>query len=170
MGWKKPLCKSKRPSQLLIKVCFEFLAPSAAPESVSAYNLSSTSIVVTWSRVPDDSLNGILQSYRVMLREALQSSRPKTIMVADASLSVIISSLKKFTVYSVWVAAVTVVAGPNSAAVIVSTDEDGKFLLIQHFVDIFSNFLGLFRKCKKTNHGLLKSTRSRLKGLWNNGI
>ena len=165
MGWKKPLCKSQRPSRLLIKVCFEFLAPSAAPESVSAYNLSSTSIVVTWSRVPDDLLNGILQSYRVMLREASQSSRPKTIMVANASLSVIISSLKKFTVYSVWVAAVTVVSGPNSAAVIVSTDEDGKLLLIQHFMDMFSNFLGLLRKCEKTNHDLLKSARSRLKEL-----
>ena len=165
MGWKKPLCKSQRPSRLLIKVCFEFLAPSAAPESVSAYNLSSTSIVVTWSRVPDDLLNGILQSYRVMLRGVSQSSRPKTIMVANASLSVIISSLKKFTVYSVWVAAVTVVSGPNSAAVIVSTDEDGKLLLIQHFMDMFSNFLGLLRKCEKTNHGLLKSARSRLKEL-----
>ena len=165
MGWKKLLFKSKRPSRLLIKVCFEFLAPSAAPGSVSAYNLSSTSIVVTWSRVPDDLLNGILQSYRVMLREASQSSRPKTIMVANASLSVIISSLKKFTVYSVWVAALTVVSGPNSAAVIVSTDEDGKLLLIQHFMDMFSNFLGLLRKCKKTNHGLLKSARSRLKEL-----
>lgn len=165
MGWKKPLCKSQRPSRLLIKVCFEFLAPSAAPESVSAYNLSSTSIVVTWSRVPDDLLNGILQSYRVMLREASQSSHPKTFMVANASLSVIISSLKKFTVYSVWVAAVTVVSGPNSAAVIVSTDEDGKLLLIQHFMDMFSDFLSLLRKCKKTNHGLLKSARSRLKEL-----
>lgn len=165
MGWKKPLCKSQRPSRLLIKVCFEFLAPSAAPESVSAYNVSSTSIAVTWSRVPDDLLNGILQSYRVMLREASQSSRPKTIMVANASLSVIISSLKKFTVYSVWVAAVTVVSGPNSAAVIVSTDEDGKLLLIQHFMDMFSNFLGLLRKCEKTNHCLLKSARSRLKEL-----
>ena len=165
MGWKKPLCKSQRPSRLLIKVCFEFLAPSAAPESVSAYNLSSTSIVVTWSRVPDDLLNGILQSYRVMLREASQSSRPKTIMVANSSLSVIVSSLKKFTVYSVWVAAVTVVSGPNSAAFNVSTDEDGKLLLIQHFMDMFSNFLGLLRKCKKTNHGLLKSARSRLKEL-----
>ena len=165
MGWKKPLCKSQRPSRLLIKVCFEFLAPSAAPESVSAYNISSTSIVVTWSRVPDNLLNGILQSYHVMLREASQSSRPKTIMVANSSLSVIVSSLKKFTVYSVWVAAVTVVSGPNSAAFNVSTDEDGKLLLIQHFMEMFSNFLGLLRKCKKTNHGLLKSARSRLKEL-----
>ena len=65
-----------------------------------------------------------------MLREASQSSHPKTIMVANTFLSVIISSLKKFTVYSVWVAAVTVVVGPNSAAFNVATDEDGKLLLI----------------------------------------
>lgn len=146
--WKIPLSKSKKPSRFYIKACFNFLAPSAAPENVNAYNLSSTSIVVTWSPVPDDLLNGILQSYRVMLREDSQSSHPKTIMVANTSLSVTISFLKKFTVYSVWVAAVTVVTGPNSAAVIVSTDEDGTLLHIQHFMNIFSNFLGLFKKCK----------------------
>lgn len=163
MGWKKPLCKSKRPSRLLIKVRFGFLAPSAAPGSVSAHNLSSTSIIVTWSRVPDDLLNGILQSYRVMLREASQSSHPKTIMVANTSLSVTISSLKKFTVYSVWVAAVTVVAGPNSDAVIVSTDEDGKFLLFQCFMDIFYNFLGLIRKWKKRTTAFFEISSKTLK-------
>ena len=107
---------------------FDFIAPSSAPDNVNAYNLSSTSIVVTWSPVPDELLNGILQSYRVFLRQAsdVEISPPMKFILGNTSLSVIISSLKKFTVYSVWVAAVTVLAGPNSSVVIVSTDEDGK--------------------------------------------
>ena len=109
---------------------FTFLAPSAPPENVTAYNLSSTSVMVTWFPVPDDMLNGILQSYRVVYREAFSvNSAQLEIEVANTSLSVIITSLKKFTVYSVWVKAVTVAEGPSSAVVNVSTDEDGKVVL-----------------------------------------
>lgn len=109
---------------------FTFLAPSAPPVNVTAYNLSSTSVMVTWFPVPDDMLNGILQSYRVVYRKASSVNSAQLEMeVANTSLSVIISSLKKFTVYSVWVKAVTVAEGPSSAVVNVSTDEDGKVVL-----------------------------------------
>lgn len=52
------------------------------------------------------------------------------IAVGNMSLSVVISALKKFTVYSVWVKAVTRAAGPSSTALNVSTDEDGKACII----------------------------------------
>lgn len=48
------------------------------------------------------------------------------IVVGNTSLSVVISALKKFTVYSVWVKAATRAAGPSSTALNVSTDEDGE--------------------------------------------
>ena len=48
------------------------------------------------------------------------------ISVGNTSLTVGISDLKKFTVYSVWVKAVTRVVGPSSKALNVSTDEDGE--------------------------------------------
>ena len=93
-------------------------------------------MMVTWFPVPDDMLNGILQSYRVVYREASSvNSAQLEVEVANTSLSVIISSLKKFTVYSVWVQAVTVAEGLSSAVVNVSTDEDGKVLL---FIITFS--------------------------------
>ena len=86
--------------------------------------------MVTWLPVADDLLNGILQSYRVLYREASDGNSPATeIVMGNSSLSVVILSLKKFTMYSVWVKAVTVRAGPSSAVINVSTDEDGKLFL-----------------------------------------
>ena len=92
-------------------------APSAPPENVTAYNLSSTSVNVTWFPVPTHLLNGLLQSYRVFYREVSVKYLPTMeIAVGNTSLSVVISALKKFTVYSVWVKAVTGAAGPSSVA------------------------------------------------------
>lgn len=89
--------------------------------------------MVTWFPVPDEFLNGVLQSYRVFYSKTSNvSDSPMEIVVGNTTLSVVISSLKKFTVYSVWVKAVTVGAGPSSAIVNVSTDEDGKPILLLH--------------------------------------
>lgn len=110
---------------------FSFPAPRVPPKNVTAYNLTSTSVNVTWFPVPNHLLNGILQSYRVFYREAfVKNSPPMEIAVGSTSLSVVISALKKFTVYSVWVKAVTRAAGPSSTALNVSTDEDGKACII----------------------------------------
>ena len=48
------------------------------------------------------------------------------IAVGNTSFVVVISDLKKFTVYSVWVKAVTGTVGPSSMVLNVSTDEDGE--------------------------------------------
>ena len=91
--------------------------------------------MVTWFPVPHEFLNGVLQFYRVLYSETSNvSDPPMEMVVGNATLSVVISSLKKFTVYSVWVKAVTVGAGPSSAIVNVSTDEDGKPILLLHSI------------------------------------
>ena len=92
--------------------------------------------MVTWFPVPDDLLNGILQSYRVLYRKASdESSPPVEIVVGNASLYVVISSLMKYTVYSVWVKAVTFAEGPNSAVVNVYTHEAGTPYLLAFIVN-----------------------------------
>lgn len=69
----------------------------------------------------------MLQSYRVFYREvAVEHSPSIKIAVGNATLTVVISALKKFTVYSVWVKAVTKAVGPSSTARNVSTGEDGE--------------------------------------------
>ena len=102
-------------------------APSAPPENVMSYNLSATSIYVTWSPVQEEFLNGILRAYQVFYRKSSDTiSSPMEIFSTVSSPSVNISDLDKFTVYSVWVKAVTTAAGPSSIVVNVTTGEDGK--------------------------------------------
>ena len=55
------------------------------------------------------------------------------IAIGNTSLSVVISALKKFTVYSVWVKAVSRAAGPSSTALNVSTDEDGEAGILEYY-------------------------------------
>ena len=113
--------------KLVQLLTFSFPGPSVPPENVTAHNLSSTSVNVTWFPVPKDLLNGILQSYRVFYREASDKNSPSMeIDVGNASLFAVISDLKKFTVYSVWVKAVARTVGPSSTVLNVSTDEDGE--------------------------------------------
>nr|XP_058971065.1 uncharacterized protein LOC131797458 [Pocillopora verrucosa] len=100
-------------------------APSAPPENVMSYNLSATSIYVTWSPVQEEFLNGILRAYQVFYRKSSDTiSSPMEIFLTVSSPSVNISDLAKFTVYSVWVKAVTTAAGPSSIVVNVTTGED----------------------------------------------
>ena len=89
--------------------------------------------MVTWFPIPDELLNGLLQSYRVLYSETSNvKDPPMETVVGSTTLSVVISSLKKFTVYSVWVKAVTIGLGPSSAIVNVSTDEDGELLFLHN--------------------------------------
>ena len=69
----------------------------------------------------------MLESYRVFYREvSVEHSPSMKIAVGNTTLTVVISALKKFTVYSVWVKAVTRAVGPSSTALNVSTGEDGE--------------------------------------------
>ena len=119
---------SQKPSlSYLVILCFLSPAPSAPPENVMSYNLSVTSIYVTWSPVQEEFLNGILRAYQVFYRKSSDTiSSPMEIFLTVSSPSVNISDLAKFTVYSVWVKAVTTAAGPSSIVVNVTTGEDGK--------------------------------------------
>ena len=94
---------------------------------MTAYNLSSTSVYVTWFPVPEESQNGIIRAYQVLYRNAYDKKSPaKEISVENSTLSVVISDLEKFTVYYIWVKAVTVATGPSSNVLDVITDEDGE--------------------------------------------
>ena len=93
-----------------------FLAPSV-PVQVTAYNISSTSIMVTWQ--PPISPNGIVRSYRIELTTGGVADNTYTV-----NTSIIINMLEKFTTYQIQVFATTVAEGDGSVIVIVTTNED----------------------------------------------
>ena len=99
---------------------FYFTAPTA-PLNVTARNVSSTSIMVTWQSpmIP----NGIVRSYRV---EFTRTTDNVVDDVNTTNTSVVIDMLEKFTMYQVQVFATTVAEGNGSDIVNVTTDEDSE--------------------------------------------
>ena len=96
-------------------------APSAAPNSVSVSEVTSSSITVQWGAVPCIHRNGEITGYSVQYG-VVDSESTQTISVSG-DFSGVISNLESSTDYSIKVAAMNSVSiGPYSDAVIAQTD------------------------------------------------
>ena len=113
---------------LLLLNFLPYSPASSAPVNVTAHNLSSTSIMVTWQ--PPLTPNGIIRSYHV---EVFASSTGDVVNeITTTNTSVIITMLEKFTTYEVQVFATTITEGDGSDVVTVTTDEDSELLAYTH--------------------------------------
>nr|XP_056701450.1 receptor-type tyrosine-protein phosphatase S isoform X1 [Euleptes europaea] len=101
--------------------------PSAPPQDVKCVSVRSTAILVSWRPPPAESQNGVLDGYSVRYR-ALDSedTEPREVNdIAPSTNQILLESLEKWTEYRVTIAAHTKVGpGPESAPVIIRTDED----------------------------------------------
>ena len=106
--------------------------PTAAPLGVSAYNISSTSLLISWNPPPKGKQNGIIRRYTVYFHARnLPKSDAATINLNSTALQTLINGLNIFTYYKVSVSASTKVGeGPQSNEVTVRTDEDRKQIII----------------------------------------
>ena len=94
---------------------------------MQSYNTSSTSVNVTWHRVPTGFVHGILRGYRVFYSRTKDSgANMMQAVVPSNKRHVQLTALEKFTNYTIQVAAFTRIGnGAMSQALTVSTDEDG---------------------------------------------
>ena len=96
-------------------------APSAAPNSVSVYAMSSTALNVQWGPVPCIEQNGDITGYIVCVLESGEMERYDD--VGDVN-EVTISELTPSTTYSIQVAAVNSIdTGPYSDLIIIDTPD-----------------------------------------------
>ena len=95
-------------------------APSAAPNSVSLSEVTSSSITVQWGAVPCIHRNGDITGYSVLLMTSGEDDR---IVVVDDDREGTISGLTPSTEYTVSVAAVNSQGtGPYSDGIVQSTN------------------------------------------------
>ena len=132
----------------MLTFCFLFscrLVPSLPPQDIKIQNSSSTSISVQWKPIPKYHVNGILLGIKLFYRSAPRdnsivfSSRARRsteedwseytiITLQPGALSYEMTSLKKFTNYSVSILGFTSKGDGNvSQQFVVSTDEDGQY-------------------------------------------
>ena len=110
--------------------CFFFIVvvPNAPPDNVRGNNETSTNIFVQWDEVPADNQNGIIVNYTVTYTELPDGSQTDEVVVIAPKRNASLTTLIKFTNYSITVFASTAKGGGNrSEPIIVITDEDSEY-------------------------------------------
>eukprot|EP00731_Ephydatia_muelleri_P029842 Em0021g365a len=95
-------------------------APSP-PLNVMAYNISSTSIMVTWQ--PPLTPNGIIRGYQVNYF-VTRGNGATSVVDTNVTDSTLLTGLSIYTTYTIFVRAKTVIYGNNSTVIMVATNED----------------------------------------------
>ena len=107
---------------------FIVVVPNAPPDNVRGNNETSTSIFVQWDEVPADNQNGIIVNYTVTYTELPDGSPTDEVVVIAPKRNASLTTLIKFTNYSITVFASTAKGGGNrSEPIIVITDEDSEY-------------------------------------------
>lgn len=107
-------------------------APSAPPQEVRLFSLSSTSIKVSWVAPPTDSRHGDIVSYSLAYQAPTgeDTERHQVSGISADFTSYVLEDLEKWVEYLVWVRAHTDVGpGPESPAARIRTKEDGMFMM-----------------------------------------
>ena len=102
---------------------FVYIAPAGSPLSLSAIALGATSIQISWQPPLPYLLNGMLRDYSI---EVVSNRTGEVFSYFTPTQSIVVSSLRPYTVYLCRVAAVTVGTGPFSQLFTVLTAAAGK--------------------------------------------
>ena len=97
--------------------------PTRSPQTPTAVTRDSMTIFCSWSPPPTDHHNGIIVEYRINVTEVITG---RAFVRVSTTTSLEITSLHPDYVYSWVVTAVTVGAGPYTAASTIRTPEDGQ--------------------------------------------
>ena len=106
---------------------FISISETGAPQNVTGYNTSSTSILVLWDEVPANQHNGIITGYTITYQSQTENHNGNVSADPDDRQKNI-TGLKEYVNYNITVFASTVKGdGPHSSPVlVVRTDQDSK--------------------------------------------
>ncbi|XP_048583941.1 uncharacterized protein LOC5510390 isoform X2 [Nematostella vectensis] len=93
------------PESFYINVTTQQDAPSAAPESIQANIINSTSVRIYWEPPVNTEQNGIILGYKIFIKETIQSNKTRSFSSCYTVQQ--IDHLNKFSQYNVQVAAFT---------------------------------------------------------------
>lgn len=103
------------------------LVPSSPPAAVVVANQSSTSVSVSWRRVPKEHRRGKIIAYVVKITDVSTETSTEKVYNDSNILNVTIDGLKKYTLYRVTVSAKTSKGASNASREYkLRTAEDGK--------------------------------------------
>ena len=98
------------------------IAPSSGPV-ISDYFANSTSLFLEWTPPSQDTWNGIIQEYHIVVEEDITGT---TWTYRTSNVYKTITNLHPYYVYVCSVHAVTIAMGPSSESVYITTQEESK--------------------------------------------
>ena len=103
-----------------------WIGPSAPPQNVTTMVINSTAISVSWSLPPFLDQNGDIIAYQLMITNQNRTNSSAFVVNVTNMTYYIVTGLEEFEVYSIEIAAGTVIGfGPFSDAVSDQTFDDG---------------------------------------------
>lgn len=103
--------------------CFCFLGPSQAPQHVEPTAYNSSSVYLKWNPPPEDSHNGVIVSYQVVIQGGASWDVLSNVTVSASTPTLLLTNLTSGVRYRVMIAAVTKIGfGPFTNPIILPTD------------------------------------------------
>ena len=126
------------------------VVPGAPPESLKAWNQSSTSLYAEWSPIPFGERNGRILGYIVEIKSAEEKGGRGEMKNFTRSRKVIFTRLKKYHKYMVKVRGLTQRGEGPVKDVTAQTDEDGNYV---HFATLKTKYyLSFFSESLTASH------------------
>ena len=117
-------------------ICSSFPAPTAPPGEVSVIAASPTSLLVSWTSVPEQHHHGDISQYNVYISLANKQNDSVTVSVSNSTKSYV-DDLQVYTLYVIRISAVNDIGeGPKSKAVTARTMASGRLITLVRKWDI----------------------------------
>ncbi|XP_069503689.1 protein sidekick-1 [Ambystoma mexicanum] len=101
--------------------------PSAPPPNITAEAVSSTQILLTWAAIPEPEQNGLILGYKVLYKEkGLDLESGSHVVRGNQTLSVLLTSLRKYVIYEIQLLAYTRIGDgvPSAPPILERTKDD----------------------------------------------
>lgn len=108
---------------------FFFLAPLLAPDLVTANNSSSTSLLIKWSHLSVEDYQGKPIGYNITYQSTDVKSGIRFVIVNHTTNTTVLGSLTIYTMYEIYMAAVSSGGTGPANRVRAQTDAEGKEVL-----------------------------------------
>ncbi|XP_018600191.1 interleukin-31 receptor subunit alpha isoform X2 [Scleropages formosus] len=119
--------------------------PISAPLNITALRVTTNSLVIEWTSIPEEDLRGFLLGYKIYYSEASQENRSSTVTVGPRGNTRRLPNLKARTVYSVSISAFTAAGeGVRSSPVYLKTKLPGDWNVIGATVGVTGGIIFLF--------------------------
>ena len=114
----------------LIGICWSFPAPTASPGKVFVTAASPTTLLVSWSSVPQQHRHGDISQYNVYINFANKQNDSILVPVSGSTQSYV-DDLQVYTLYVIRVSGVNDIGeGPKSAAFTARTMASGRLITL----------------------------------------